>query len=104
MPPVQHTPGPWYVGAQNDGLYIISGKPPAAGNDFPRHDADRNVLAKVYDPIDGNPSGDKDAELMAAAPELLHALKEIIAANIPLRFGLRMQAEAAVAKATGGRP
>lgn len=39
----------FYIGAQNDALYIIQGKPPAASNDHPDHDADRAVVAKVYD-------------------------------------------------------
>ena len=29
------TPGPWYVGAQNDGLYIINGPPSPAPYDGP---------------------------------------------------------------------
>lgn len=38
-----------YVGAQNDALYIVVGEPPASTNDYPRHDADRTAIAKVYD-------------------------------------------------------
>lgn len=41
---------PFHIGAQNDALYIISGeRPAAAGNDYPRHDADRTCVALVYD-------------------------------------------------------
>lgn len=59
----------FYVGAQNDSLYITSGKPPAKDNDYPNHEADRTVIAKVYD--------EKSANLLAAAPEMLEALKAI---------------------------
>ena len=43
------TARPWYVGAQNDTLYIIAGRAPSPNNDTPFHDADRIVIAKVYD-------------------------------------------------------
>jgi hypothetical protein len=39
----------FHIGAQNDALFIISGEKPAPGNDYPRHDADRTCVAKVYD-------------------------------------------------------
>jgi hypothetical protein len=43
-------PRHFHIGAQNDTLYIISGeKPAAAGNDYPRHDADRTCVAQVFD-------------------------------------------------------
>lgn len=44
----QHTPTPWYVGAQNDALYITAGVPPAQSNDYPNHTAERIALAHVY--------------------------------------------------------
>lgn len=37
----------FYIGAQNDHLYITYGEPPTANNDYPRHDADREPVAKV---------------------------------------------------------
>jgi len=40
---------PLYVGAQNDLVYIIAGKPPASNNDYPEHDAPRVRIARVYD-------------------------------------------------------
>ena len=46
----KHTP--WkkaHIGAQNDALFVILGEAPAATNDYPRHDADRTAIAKVYD-------------------------------------------------------
>lgn len=39
----------FHIGAQNDATYIISGEAPALNNDYPRHDADRTCVAKVYD-------------------------------------------------------
>jgi hypothetical protein len=68
-PQATHTPGPWHVGAQNDTLYVIAGKPPSLNNDYPVHDAGRVVIAKVY------PKDEANARLIAAAPELLSALK-----------------------------
>lgn len=49
----------YYVGAQNDQLYIITGEPPAMNNDYPKHDAVRTVVAKVVD--------EKQASFMALA-------------------------------------
>ncbi|ADE12186.1 hypothetical protein [Sideroxydans lithotrophicus] len=48
----EHTQGPYYVGAQNDMLYITVGKPPAMSNDYPDHEADRTPIAKAYSPDD----------------------------------------------------
>lgn len=44
----QPMPRPYYVGAQNDEIYIVAGERPATSNDYPRHDANRHVVAKVY--------------------------------------------------------
>lgn len=38
----------WYLGAQNDGLFIID-QPPAPSNDHPKHDAQVAVIAAVPD-------------------------------------------------------
>ena len=67
-----HTPGPWFVGAQNDALCVID-KPPNPSNDYPRHDANVAAIAKVYN---GN-AADANARLIAAAPDLLAALKRL---------------------------
>ncbi len=63
--------GPWYVGAQNDGLFIIAGAKPSTTNDYPNHDADREVIATIngYEP--------ERACLIAAAPQLVEALRMI---------------------------
>jgi hypothetical protein len=50
MTGVAHTPGPWFVGTQNDGLYIIAGRKPAPNNDYPWHDAPRVCLATMQGP------------------------------------------------------
>lgn len=63
------TPAPWYVGAQNDSLFIVAGRAPSPDNDYPFHGADRTAIAKVYD------EHRDDARLIAAAPDLLEALK-----------------------------
>jgi hypothetical protein len=65
------TPGPWYVGAQNDGLYIIN-KPPRPSNDDINPDADVLVVAKVYE----SPGlGKGNAQLLAAAPAMIQTLE-----------------------------
>lgn len=38
-----------YLGAQNDAWFIILGDAPASSSDYPRHDADREAVAKVFD-------------------------------------------------------
>lgn len=37
----------WYVGCQNDLVYIICGRAPSMNNDYPVHDADRTVVTRV---------------------------------------------------------
>jgi len=37
----------YYIGAQNDQLYITYGEPPAPNNDYPAHNADREPVAKI---------------------------------------------------------
>lgn len=71
-----HTPGPWFVGAQNDGLYILNGSPSPAPYDGP--------IPKEYGPevvATPNwrlPSYEANARLIAAAPELFEALQELL--------------------------
>ena len=66
-----------HVGVQNDQLYLISGKPPALDNDYPVHDADRTVIAKIYHNGDFKAAA-KQANVFAAAPDLLEALEEVM--------------------------
>jgi hypothetical protein len=68
-----HTPGPWFVGAQNDALFIID-KKPRPSNDYPWHDYDVAAIAKVYRDGD-NGIEDANANVLAAAPQLLAACK-----------------------------
>lgn len=52
---IEHTKEPWYVGAQNDGLYIVAGDQPAKSNDYPMHNADRTLVAVMKgDTYDNN--------------------------------------------------
>lgn len=72
----KHTKAPWFVGAQNDALYIID-RAPASSNDHPNHEADVEPIAKVYDKVRGEQSGSANARLIASAPLLLEALESI---------------------------
>lgn len=94
-----HTPGPWYL-------------MPTAGHDMHgqsaiAQEATGNTVAVAYD-------GKADARLLAAAPELLEALRwfadelpSIIRTNCPLGVPMSVLkahdiARAAIAKAEGG--
>lgn len=103
-----HTPGPWFVGAQNDALFVVAGRAPATNNDHPWHDAPRVAVAKVFratenDCLPVNP--DANGRLMAAAPELLEALVDLLAATREIGYvhygPMRAKADAAITKATG---
>lgn len=73
MPSAEHTPGPWFVGAQNDGLYIIDGQPSPAPYDGPiPREHGPNVVARPNFALAGY---EANAKLIAAAPEMLAALK-----------------------------
>ena len=78
--PTQHTPGPWYVGAQNDALYIIT-RPPRPSRDDIVDIPDVKVIAIINVCND-----DANARLIAAAPALLAALCEAVTAVEPLRI------------------
>jgi len=113
----QHTPGPWFVGAQNDALFIIDRRP-AFSNDYPNHDADTEVIAKVYDDVRGNAgAGRCNARLIAAAPESIEANKTALMVLCALQnandWHPNMEKDiafaidgcrAAVAKSTGEQP
>jgi hypothetical protein len=83
----QHTPGPWRIGAYESGQMAVDG-------------ANGEQVTGFIAP--------SDAILIAAAPELLEALRNIVSAS--LRHGLEEsdfvveQARAAIAKATGVKP
>jgi hypothetical protein len=69
------TEGPWYVGCQNDGQFIINRPPRPSGTDViweGRKDVE--VVGKVYD-LDDFEETAANARLLAAAPTLYKAAK-----------------------------
>ena len=74
LPDVRPTAGPYHVAAQNGMTYLIAGRAPSMNDDYPVHDADRVVIARVYDSADQKDisveSGEENALLLAAAPAL----------------------------------
>ncbi len=68
-----HTPAPWFVGAQNDGLVILDGPPSPAPYDGPIPKAHGpNVIAT---PNFRLPEHEANTALIARAPDLLAQLK-----------------------------
>lgn len=93
------TPGPWFVGAQNDALFVID-KPPRPDNDYPRHDFDVAAIAKVYH--NGTPGVEEaNARLCAAAPDLYAACKKVVEHYGDPAMGELFGLRAALAKADG---
>lgn len=73
MSNAKYTQGPWFVGAQNDGLYIIDSQPSPAPYDGPiPRDHGPNVIAT---PNFRLAECEANARLIAAAPDLLAALQ-----------------------------
>lgn len=73
-----HTPGPWYVGAQNDALYVIAGRAPSLNNDHPQHDAPRVAIARVFGPTNRDHIPvEANARLIAEAPEMERVLRRL---------------------------
>jgi hypothetical protein len=69
----RHTPGPWFVGAQNDSLYVLDATPSPAPYDGPiPREYGPNVVATPNFRIAGYKA---NARLIAAAPDLLAAIK-----------------------------
>lgn len=70
---------PWYVGVQNDGLFIIDKPPSPSGTDVVWEGRqDLKVIAVVEDAATFDETS-RNANLLAAAPDLLMVLKEILA-------------------------
>jgi hypothetical protein len=96
----KHTPGPWVFAYSNDvgpdDDYFIEF--------FELSTTDGRVLARVEE--------EPDARLIAAAPDLLEALKvceenisSLLASQHPKVFGIWLDSvRAAIAKATGSKP
>jgi hypothetical protein len=86
----------------NDRLFIID-QPPRPSNDDVNPDQDVNVIATI---ADLGPKGDRQASLIAAAPELLRTLIRLCEVcripdiEIHVRGHLAL-ADAVIAKATG---
>ena len=100
----KHTPGPWVIG----GSVISNGKIPVArvlhnGNGNPSRASDYDREAPRW--VDG---ADANARLIAAAPDLLAALRELVTNNMGQPKGVTVpqldNARTAIAKATGGQP
>lgn len=94
----------WYVGSQNDGLCIINRPPSPAGTDVVwegrkevQHIACVDLITMTYD------EASRCAKLLAAAPELLAALKALRAEAPPYSLGsaLSGQVSDAIDKAEG---
>lgn len=104
-----HTPGPWNVGAiAND---LMAGKPGGRfhGIDSENHGALAVVVTQMEDDYPPGSSCERlmaNARLIAAAPELLAALQELldIEGPQPGTSEWAMKASAAVSKATGTAP
>nr|WP_064247000.1 hypothetical protein [Rhizobium leguminosarum]OAP95128.1 hypothetical protein A4U53_18070 [Rhizobium leguminosarum] len=94
----RHTPGPWRVDSDNDGYGIeIVGRPTWPCSRFGvQGDWD---IAKIEE-LDNDAEARANARLIAAAPELLEALLDIIGDN---EFGCHrpayIKARSAIAKA-----
>jgi hypothetical protein len=66
--------GKRYLGAQNDALYLITGRSPSPDNDHPTHNAERTPLAKVYDEAEGKRLAQLDpATIRSVASEVLES-------------------------------
>lgn len=93
----KHTPGPWTISDESDDFWmtvIANGKIVANVNPETFYSG---VCDLVEMPVNEN------ARLIAAAPELLEALKEIVSLeHSPMNFGVaRTIARSAIAKARG---
>ena len=92
----KHTPGPWSLDTENVGDYLRG----HVSVDAPDHGALALVVWKMEDD-DQSPVCEANARLIAAAPDLLEALR-FIEANTVEGGAFNKVARAAIAKATGG--
>lgn len=102
----KHTPGPWFVnwaGSGKDGKFVYDECYVYAPETGVENVA---VAADIADPLTGKPSA-ANARLIAAAPELLDALRAIVETDfLPGAWNdqyeaIAKKARAAIAQATG---
>ena len=106
------TPGPWHVGAMNDALFVINEPPRPAPLDYINPTLKTKMVAKPSEPHEEGWTRDEyeaNARLIAAAPELYHALKacqlQLLQSGIDNEYVSEALAEAqiALAKADGAQ-
>lgn len=75
---MKHTPGKW----EFDGPHTVAGAPNSRC--FSIHRNGVSVAAVIFNPVDGDDVEQcrQDARLIAAAPELLEALQELLSSNM----------------------
>lgn len=81
-PKNKHTPGPWFIGAMNDALFVINEPPRPAPTDAVNTSLTTKVIAKPGEPFAEGFSREEyeaNARLIAAAPELLAIAREAFA-------------------------
>lgn len=106
---MKHTPGPWkwveYPNNLNEkGKYEMD--MPQLKNELGEEVCNFGSSEQYY-PTEGSPPGDADAKLIAAAPDLLEALQDILG-HVPIgkdyftvgESNSMLKAEAAIKKAT----
>ena len=95
----KHTPGPWYVGSgtyEGRNIYSVASVTDDDGFTY------QPIVASAED--DGIDCWDANARLIAAAPDLLEALKDmvdLVELMCPFDGPQQRKARAAIARATG---
>jgi hypothetical protein len=95
----KHTPGPWYVGSgtyEGRNIYSVASVTDDDGFTY------QPIVASAED--DGIKCWDANARLIAAAPDLLEALKRCKFDSLNMTLEDREFCRAAIAKATGEQP
>lgn len=78
MSATKWTPGPWFVGVQNDWPYVIDRAPSASGMDC-TNDQCTNIVASIRAENGGEALA--NAHLIAASPRLYAALEALAACH-----------------------
>ena len=102
----KHTPGPWFVPdqtyARNLTVEVDDGIACPGSGGAMSYTTDVCVLG-----WNGTPEWDANARLIAAAPDMLEALRSVVdtcRADCPAGLPALSDARAAIAKATGAKP